>query len=332
MDKDNPFHVTPMKDNHQKEINMKDIDTEGAEAYERSVVEPKPMDPIAAAKRLIDIKRILDQLGAVFFIASGTCLGAIRDGQFIAWDDEMDMGSVIGLNGLDEKTIDEGIAAFEHNGYYVHVDRSTRHIGVHVVKESIRADWTCHRIINDSVFQYPGVRTPLELFTELKEIDFIGEKFLVPNPPEKYLETKYGSNWATPKGPGFEKEVVSKIPDGDILTFWQKLNRFITLRLTPWRSGRLTVLDENDVPVSGAEIAIVGIGRSKTNSEGNARFYIPEKYDYAINIKYEDHEELLYTEELIPRRTYVYRPGPEVSVEEHYKAGVRAMALELLLP
>tara|TARA_B100001146_G_scaffold209583_1_gene206727 strand:- start:459 stop:1388 length:930 start_codon:yes stop_codon:yes gene_type:complete len=306
---------------------MKNINEEGAAAYEKSVIEPKPMDPIAAAERLIDIKRILDQLGAVFFIASGTCLGAVRDGQFIEWDDEMDMGSVIGLNGLDEKTIDRGIAAFEDNGYYVHVDRSSRHIGVHVVKESIRADWTCHRIIGDSVFQYPGVRTSLELFTQLKEIDFIGEKFLVPNPPEKYLETKYGSNWATPKGPGFEEEVVGKISDGDILTPRQRLNKFITLRLARWRAGRLTVLDENNSPVAGAEVTLIGVGRSKTNSKGHARLYIPEKYDYAINVKYDDHEELLYTEELMPGGTYVYRPGPEVSPEEHYKAGVRAMAL-----
>ena len=306
---------------------MKDINEEGAAAYEKSVIEPKPMDPIAAAERLIDIKRILDQLGAVFFIASGTCLGAIRDGQFIEWDDEMDMGSVIGLNGLDEKTIDRGITAFEDNGYYVHVDRSSRHIGVHVVKESIRADWTCHRIVGDSVFQYPGVRTPIALFTQLKEIDFIGEKFLVPNPPEKYLETKYGSNWATPKGPGFEEEVVGKIQDGDILTSRQRLSKFITLRLAPWRAGRLTVLDENGAPVSGAEVALVGVGRSKTNSKGRARLYIPEKYDYAISVKYDDHEELLYTEELMPGGTYVYRPGPDVSPEEHYKAGVRAMAL-----
>ena len=306
---------------------MKDINEEGAAAYEKSVIEPKPMDPIAAAERLIDIKRILDQLGAVFFIASGTCLGAVRDGQFIEWDDEMDMGSVIGLNGLDEKTIDRGIAAFEDNGYYVHVDRSSRHIGVHVVKESIRADWTCHRIIGDSVFQYPGVRTSLELFTQLKEIDFIGEKFLVPNPPEKYLETKYGSNWATPKGPGFEEEVVGKISDGDILTPRQRLSKFITLRLTLWRAGRLTVLDENNSPVAGAEVTLIGVGRSKTNLKGHARLYIPEKYDYAINVKYDDHEELLYTEELMPGGTYVYRPGPDVSPEEHYKAGVRAMAL-----
>ena len=144
---------------------------------------------------------------------------------------------------------------------------------------------------------------------------------------EEYLETKYGPNWATPKGPGFEKEVVDKIPDADILSRRQRLCKFITLFLIPWCAGRLKVLDENDNPVSGAEIVLVGIGRSKTNSEGYAKFYVPEKYDYAVNVKYGDHEELLYGEELIPGATYVYRPGPDVSPKEHYKAGVRAMAL-----
>ena len=59
-----------------KGINMKDKDSDiaGAAAYEKSVIEPEPMDPAAASERLKDIKRILDQLGAVFFIASGTCL------------------------------------------------------------------------------------------------------------------------------------------------------------------------------------------------------------------------------------------------------------------
>ena len=99
-------------------MNTENIDKEGEAAYEKSVIDPKPMDPIAASDMLRDIKRILDQLGAVFFIASGTCLGAIREGRFIPWDDEMDMGSVIGLNGLDEETIDRGIVAFKENGYY----------------------------------------------------------------------------------------------------------------------------------------------------------------------------------------------------------------------
>ena len=149
----------------------------------------------------------------------------------------------------------------------------------------------------------------------------------MPNPPEEYLEVKYGPNWAIPKGPGFEEEVVKKIPNDAVLSLKQKLSKFFTLWLTPWRSGRLKVLDENGVPVVGAEITLVGVGRSKTNSKGYTKLFVPEKYDYALIVKYGEHEEVLYTEELLPGAKYVYRPGPKVSAEQHYKAGVRAMAL-----
>ena len=228
---------------------------------------------------------------------------------------------------MDEETITRVVASFTENGYYAHVDRTSRYVGVSVVKSSIRADWTCHRIIGDSVYQYPAVRTPLRLFTQLKEIEFIGEKFLVPNPPEEYLRIKYGPNWGTPKGPGFEKDVVQKIPEADILSRSQRLSKFLTQHVVPWRAGRLRVLDRNDDPVNGAEVVVVGVGRSRTNTKGYARFYVPEECYYAVIIRYGDHEEVLYEEVLTPGGTYVYRPGPEVSSEQHYKEGVRAMAL-----
>ena len=54
---------------------------------------------------------------------------------------------------------------------------------------------------------------------------------------------------------------------------------------------------------------------------------MPEEFYYAVIVRYGNHEEVLYSEVLTPGGTYVYRPGPEVSPEEHYKAGVWAMAL-----
>jgi len=299
----------------------------GEAAYARSVKSPKPLDPAAAAERLKDVKRIMDQLGVVFFIIQGTCLGAVRENRFIPWDDEMDTASVIGLHGFTEETIEGVIDAFTENGYYAHIDHAARSVGISFVKSAIRVDWTCFRIIDDSIFQYPGVRTPVRLFTELKEIDFIGEKFLVPNPPEEYLRIKYGPDWSIPKGPGFEKDVVQKIPDADILNRRGRVAQFLTNHIVPWRAGRLRVLDREGEPVHGAEVVVVGVGRSRTNKQGYARFYVPNEYFYAIIVRYDGNEEVLYLEKLTPGGTYVYRPGPETTSQQHYKAGVRAMAL-----
>ncbi|MEE8443335.1 MAG: LicD family protein [Dehalococcoidia bacterium] len=299
----------------------------GEAAYEESIKSPEPMYPAAATERLKYLKRIFDQHGVTFFLGSGTCLGAIREDRFIPWDDEMDTCSVIGLHGFTEETIDRVIATFTADGYYVHVGDSSNTVSIAVVKSSIRADWTCFRIHGDSLIQYPAVKTPLRLFTNLKEIDFIGEKFLVPNPPEEYLRIKYGPEWKTPKGPGFEKDVVQKIPDADILSRSRRLNQFLTKNLVMWRAGRFRILDHEGEPVNDAEVVVVGIGRSMTNNQGYARFYVPDKSFYAVIVRYDGHEEVLYEEVLTPGETYVYRPGPETTVQEHYEAGVRAMAL-----
>ncbi|MDP6666335.1 MAG: LicD family protein, partial [Dehalococcoidia bacterium] len=68
---------------------------------------------------LKEAKQILDGLGLVFFLRHGTCLGAVRDKAFIPWDDDLDIGSVIGLHGLTEELVHEAAGVFKDNDFEV---------------------------------------------------------------------------------------------------------------------------------------------------------------------------------------------------------------------
>ena len=63
------------------------------------------MDMTAAEALLKEAKQILDRLGVAFFLRHGTCLGAVRDDALIQWDDDVDIGSVIGMHGLTEELV-----------------------------------------------------------------------------------------------------------------------------------------------------------------------------------------------------------------------------------
>ena len=180
-------------------------------AYLETLASPTPMDPEMAAGRLLEVKRVFDEQGATFWLRSGTCLGVVREGRFIPWDDEMDTASVIGMHGLTVETVDRVIDAFRARGFAAQVLRNARYIAISLVKDGIRTDWTCYRAVNGRAYEFPGIELPLRLFDNLKEVEFIGERFLIPNPPEEYLQAKYGPDWRTPKGPGFEADVVGQI-------------------------------------------------------------------------------------------------------------------------
>ena len=299
----------------------------GEAAYVKTTESPTPLDPALAAERLKEVKRIFDDQGIVFWLGSGTCLGCIRENRFIPWDDEIDTASVIGMHGLREETIYRIADVFTKTGFYSRIRSNPQYMSVAFVRDGIRTDWTCHRIFNGAAIEFPGVKLPLHLFTQPKEIEFIGQKFLVPNPPEEYLMLKYGPEWRTPKGPGFESDVVMKIGDGDNLSRVRKLQRALSMGISPRPNSRVRIFNRGGQSVSGAEVIVVGLGRSKTDRQGVARFYVPNEATYAMVIRYEGHEEILYLESLIPGTNYIYHPGPIVTAEQHYKAGVRAHAL-----
>ena len=137
----------------------------------------EPMDMTAAEAQLKEAKQILDRLGLVFFLRHGTCLGAVRDNALIEWDDDLDIGSVIGLHGLTEELVRSAADVFKEHGFEARIEESELHVSVDLRKSGTPMDWTCYRIIDDSIYQWPVVQIPVSLHTDLKEIDFLGENY-----------------------------------------------------------------------------------------------------------------------------------------------------------
>ena len=276
------------------------------------------MDMTAAEALLKEAKQILDRLGVAFFLRHGTCLGAVRDDALIQWDDDLDIGSVIGMHGLTEELVRSTANVFKEYGFDAGIEECELHVSVDLKKSDTQMDWTCYRIIEDSIYQWPVVRIPASLHADLKEIDFLGEKFLVPNPPEEYLELKYGPEWMIPKRPGgFEQEVLDLMAETSLPTTFDGIMG-VANRLEPQRhTGSLKVLDLEGRPVEGAEVSLAattvltGLARSRTNIDGYVYFSLPGNAGYAVAIQYGDHKEILYVEHLAPGVDYVYRPDPQ---------------------
>ncbi|MFC2015048.1 LicD family protein [Chloroflexota bacterium] len=288
------------------------------ETLDRSKELAEPLDPVEAKEILEEVKQIFDQAGVLFFLRHGTCLGAIREKGFIPWDDDIDLGCVLGINGYTEEQIDPVVVNFRKNGFFARVDHQDQAIFVSMMKSTVRIEWASYRIFGDSIFQYPGIRIPVRFFEHLKEIDFLGMKVNVPNPPEEYLLSKYGEEWMIPKEVGFGEDVVGMIPEDLAPGRAGKLKQFFINTFLPWRTCRIKVFNLNEESVSGSEVMVVGLGRSKTNKQGYARFYLPYEDDWALVIKFAGHEELLYAEKVGPGKTYLYRPDAQVNSGRYY--------------
>jgi hypothetical protein len=277
-----------------------------------------PMDPVNAEKLLREAKEVFDEHGVIFFLRQGTCLGAVRDHALIAWDDDLDLGSIIDMHGFTEDLIEPVVETFRERGCFVEVSQDGLYTNVKIMKYKIRIDWQCCRVVKGTIAHYPGIPLPVSLFTELGEVEFIGDTYLVPNPPAEYLRHKYGPNWVTPKQVGYEKDVLDAMPEGTAPGRAGWFKQFLAVHILPRRTAKLLVLDENDVPVVGANVLLAGLSRSKTSRKGIAKFYLPGSDIYALAVTANGVEEVLYEEAMVRGETYVYRPDPAKAAGRYF--------------
>lgn len=293
-------------------------DAENAALMDELMRAIPPMDVRDGKKLLLEAKEVFDEHGIVFFLRQGTCLGAVRDQALIPWDDDLDLGSIIDMHGFSEDMIGPAVESLRAKGCYVEVLHDGLYTAVKIFKYRIRIDWQCYRVVKGTIAHYPGVPFPVSLFEELQGVDFLGTTFQVPNPPDDYLQYKYGPDWGTPKQVGYEKDVLEAMPKGIVPGRPGRLRQFLAVRFAPGKTARLLVLDEQDEPVSGAGVLVAGLNQTKTNRKGVARFYLPGPDNYAVAVTVNGHEEVLYEESMTPGGSYVYRPDPEQSEGRYF--------------
>jgi phosphorylcholine metabolism protein LicD len=152
-----------------------------------------------AIQNLKDIKQILDDLKITFWLDGGTCLGAYRDKDFCK-DDENDIDLCCWDNHL--YLVDEIIKRALEKGFIVH---HKWELEIALIKNKSKIDLFFNRKNKQEAYThlYDGdiitkyVVIPVEFYEKLEEIEFYGDKYLIPSPIEEYLTLKYG-DWKTP--------------------------------------------------------------------------------------------------------------------------------------
>ena len=187
------------------------------------------MNAKLAKDALLDVKSILDKEGVKFFLDWGTCLGAYRDKKFIDWDYDIDLAIkteyfVENYQRLRQLFLNFGFA----------VEEIVKPFGYcwkfYLKRDDISVDMHSIHLLGDKRFIYVGrgkdvtVVMKAKYFEKGQEIDFLGEKFLIPSPVKEYLTDEYGKDFMTPRKDivssltrreGFFKENGLHIPEGE---------------------------------------------------------------------------------------------------------------------
>jgi len=164
------------------------------------------MDAKAAVKNLKEIKDIFDKAGITFWIDSGTLLGAVRNGKFIEWDEDIDLGTWYD----NIAKIISVFSLFTEGGFQVGLNKRLGqasvkkdvNIGVSLYRRTSDYAWVLLPAKNQKIekllrwFMYRLIR--LETYTETEEKRFYtkGELLLAPL-PSKLRHFMGNMTWST---------------------------------------------------------------------------------------------------------------------------------------
>lgn len=148
--------------------------------------------PEKARVALACLQQDFQRLGWQFFLISGTLLGCIREGNILGHDKDIDVGVMedVPLPQLAQALRQSGRFLVQHS---VH-DKVLQVRHANGVLIDIFTHWLEDGLLHHSGQKTGWTNSPFGL----KETEFLGERFAIPDDPERYLAENYG-DWRTPK-------------------------------------------------------------------------------------------------------------------------------------
>ncbi len=151
----------------------------------------KPLDFENAAKNLIDTAKIFDEAGLQWGIIYGTLLGAVRNGNFIEYDEDVDvfvldedrlkiLNLLFSLRQIDLEVV-------RYDSDILSIMRNDDYIDIYFFKKTLFGSRRC----GDDVL--PG-----KFLAETDFVQFLGKRFPAPKNTIKFLEYAYGKDWKVP--------------------------------------------------------------------------------------------------------------------------------------
>lgn len=161
-----------------------------------------PFDRNVAEKALCEVNSLLRGAGVDVFIISGTLLGCIRDGRIFEHDKDFDLG-IIGWE--DQFTVAQALLSSANFSFSARGLKGHELFllgAVHVPSGYSFDIFFFHD--NGEKFEHAiqsrlgyKIRYNFSKFN-LSEKEFLGEKFLIPDDYERFLDENYGKGWRVP--------------------------------------------------------------------------------------------------------------------------------------
>lgn len=162
---------------------------------------------------LKDLKECFKQIDYEFWIIGGVLLGHIRDGDFLQWDDEMDIATRLPYPEIfewqQESSIKNWLRPFEKAGFKVEVSHPKLYFGwiVRLTKRTRTDLMILEEYKGDLCYSYGQhyMYYPKMMFENMDKIKIGNKDFNIPTPAEEFLYLKYGDEWRISKAKIVEK-------------------------------------------------------------------------------------------------------------------------------